>query len=124
MTWPVKELPQDEDKAPYTYSRTHPHHTFIFKEDGLINWKNDAANIERKIRAYNPWPIAWTYLKELQEAPYLAHGKIKFREHVNPGLSLKIINAHLTGNKLAIDSLQVEGKNIMTWEDFKNGYLA
>ncbi len=119
----IKPMPQNEDNATYTYSRTHPHHTFIFKEDGLINWKNDADSIERKIRALNPWPIAWTYLKDLQEASCLAHGKFKFREHVNPELTVKIYSAHLEKGKLYIDKLQVEGKKIMTWEEFENGYL-
>jgi methionyl-tRNA formyltransferase len=123
-TGSIKPIPQDEDKATYTFSRTHPHHTHIFKEDALINWKNEAWNIEQKIRALSPWPIAWTYLKELQDASCLAQGKLKFREHTNPELTVKIHSAHMDGNKLWLDKLQIEGKNIMTWEEFKNGYIA
>lgn len=119
----IRPMPQNEDNATYTYSRTHPHHTFIFKEDGLINWRNDVDSIERKIRAFNPWPIAWTYLKDLQEASCLAQGKLKFREHVDTELTVKIYSAYLEKGRLYIDSLQVEGKKIMTWEEFENGYL-
>jgi methionyl-tRNA formyltransferase len=32
----------------------------IRKQDGLINWQQDAATIERQIRAYNSWPVAFT----------------------------------------------------------------
>jgi len=120
----VKPMPQNEDNATYTFSRTHPHNTFIFKEDGLINWKNDPKNIHQKIRAFNPWPIAWTYLKDIQEAGCLIQGKIKFREHVDGELTVKIYSASLEKDKLSLEMLQVEGKKVMSWKEFENGYLA
>lgn len=36
----------------------------ILKADGRLNWINDSASLERKIRALNPWPGAWTELTE------------------------------------------------------------
>ena len=36
----------------------------INKEDALINWQNPAVAIDRQIRAFNPWPIAYTALGE------------------------------------------------------------
>ncbi len=120
----IKPMKQDEDKAVYTYSQTHPHNTYIFKEDGIINWKNDAASTEQKIRAFNPWPICWTYLKDLQDATNLAGGKIKLKQHINPQLTAKIYKAHLEDKKLGIDEIQVEGKKRMSWSEFKNGYLV
>lgn len=123
FTGSIKPISQDEEKATYTYSRTHPHHTHIFKEDGLINWKSDPVTIERKIRAFYPWPVCWTYLNELQGTNCLLYGKIKFREHVKKDLLVKIYKAHLDGNKIGIDKIQVEGKKIMSWEEFKNGFL-
>ena len=120
----IKPMPQNEDNATYTFSRTHPHNTFIFKEDGLINWKNDPKSIDQKIRAFNPWPIAWTYLKDIQEAGCLTRGKIKLREHIDGELTVKIYSAHLEKDKLSIDELQVEGKKIMSWKEFENGYVV
>ncbi|THB68721.1 MAG: methionyl-tRNA formyltransferase [Spirochaetaceae bacterium] len=35
----------------------------LSKEDGAINWKLPAIEIDRLIRAYNPWPGAFTSLK-------------------------------------------------------------
>ncbi len=35
----------------------------IRKEEALINWGESAENIERKIRAFNPFPIAYTTLR-------------------------------------------------------------
>lgn len=43
---------QDESKATYAPK--------IAKEDAKINWQQSAIEIDRAIRAYNPWPIAFT----------------------------------------------------------------
>lgn len=32
----------------------------VNKEDALINWQQTAIEIDRKVRAFNPWPIAYT----------------------------------------------------------------
>jgi methionyl-tRNA formyltransferase len=48
--------PQDESRA--TYAKK------INKEDGRIDWTQPAEHIERQIRAYNPWPGAYTFLDE------------------------------------------------------------
>ena len=46
---------QDEKKATYT--------KIIKKQDGLIDWKEPAKNIEAKIRAFVPWPGTYTFYK-------------------------------------------------------------
>ncbi len=51
----ITPTPQDHTKA--TYCAT------LKKEDGRIDWKKSAAEIERMVRAYNPWPGAWTIWK-------------------------------------------------------------
>lgn len=33
---------------------------FLKKEDGIIDWSETAEEIGRKVRAYNPWPLAST----------------------------------------------------------------
>jgi methionyl-tRNA formyltransferase len=38
-------------------------------------------------------------------------------------LRVKIYKATLENNELKIEQIQVEGKQIMDWESFKNGYL-
>jgi methionyl-tRNA formyltransferase len=45
---------QDDELATVTRELT--------KADGEIDWRNDAAAIERQIRAFQPWPTAWTML--------------------------------------------------------------
>ena len=50
------EVPQDPERA--TYARK------LTKSDGLIVWDSPVIEIERKIRAYNPWPGCHTFLPE------------------------------------------------------------
>ncbi len=50
----VIETPQDENLATHT--------TPIEKVHSLIDWSGDAIQIERMIRAYDPWPVARTTL--------------------------------------------------------------
>lgn len=52
----------------------------IKKEDGLIDWKNPSDRIYSQVRAFNPWPGAYTYisgkiLKIWDAVPVQASGK-------------------------------------------------
>lgn len=50
--------PEIQDEALVTHAKK------INKEDALINWELSATHIERMIRAFNPWPIAYTQVNE------------------------------------------------------------
>ena len=50
----LTRVPQDHDQATYAYK--------MQKTDGLIDWRLPAAVIERRIRAYDPWPGAFSFL--------------------------------------------------------------
>ncbi len=56
--WEAGEItPQEQDEALATYAPQ------IKKADALIDWQHEpAAGVCRKVRAYNPWPIAYSYL--------------------------------------------------------------
>ena len=113
---------QDEKQATYTISKTNPKHTFIFKEDALINWQNSPEEIERSIRAYNPWPISWTYLKDIEENHNLDE-EVILKNHIDKNLKVKIFSSELVNEKLRIKTLQIEGKGKITWKEFRNGYV-
>jgi len=49
---PPTPIPQREEDASYC----HP----LRKEEGLVDWGEPAVQIERKVRAYDPWPRAST----------------------------------------------------------------
>lgn len=48
----ITPIPQNDAKVTYSKKLT--------KDDGRINWSRPADEIERMIRAFNPWPGAWT----------------------------------------------------------------
>jgi methionyl-tRNA formyltransferase len=50
----AKSEPQSEDGVTYAAK--------IDKAEALIDWRRDALEIERKVRAFNPWPVAETRL--------------------------------------------------------------
>jgi len=47
-----------QDGAASTYA------AMLKKEDGIIDWARPAADIDRQIRALNPWPGVWTKTDE------------------------------------------------------------
>lgn len=49
----AKRIPQNHDEATYC--------TLIQKEMARIDWSQSAESIERLVRAYNPWPVAFTH---------------------------------------------------------------
>ena len=50
------EVPQDPAEATYVKK--------LKKSDGLIDWDLPVIEIERRIRAFNPWPGSFTFLPE------------------------------------------------------------
>lgn len=50
--------PETQNNALATYAGK------ILKEDARIRWQRSALEIDRQIRAFNPWPIAHAVLKE------------------------------------------------------------
>ena len=51
----IEALPQPSEGVTYAAK--------IDKAEGLIDWRRDALEIERQVRAFNPWPIAETRLE-------------------------------------------------------------
>ena len=50
----LKSTPQSEEGVTYAH--------MLRKEEGLIDWSKDACDIDRQIRALNPWPGTWCHL--------------------------------------------------------------
>jgi methionyl-tRNA formyltransferase len=95
----IKPQPQDHPKATYCKK--------ITKEDGLIDLnKESVAIIERKIRAFTPWPGAYTFIdgKRL----LITEAELKFCGISNiPQLKIKRVKP--------------EGKNEMNFADYLRG---
>jgi methionyl-tRNA formyltransferase len=117
----LKPIKQDESKATYCWQKE------ISKENAKIDWGSmDAEYIERMVRAFIPWPIAWT----------LWSGKrIKLFDvdlvsctHERKVGDLFINDEDLlfaTKEKdvcIKVNSLQIAGKKKMDAEEFVNGF--
>lgn len=117
----VAAAPQNHEAASYC--------TMMQKDSGLLYWQDDAVAIDRKIRAYTPWPGAFTYwgttkLSILHAHPYTGSAAEETPE--TPGLVLGIdrregILIQAGKGVLAVQVLQKETKKAMQWKDFLNG---
>ncbi len=112
--------PQNEADA--TFCR------LVRKRDGKIDWRLDAQIIERMIRAYDPWPGAYTSLRG-QMLHLLAGGLPEQPEpagELRHGLVLGADNRYgiLIGTGrgvLYVSRLQLQGKKALDWRSFLNG---
>ena len=96
------------------------------REDGLINWAFDAAQIERRVRGFQPWPNAHTIYNSRRLVIWRAGAVESERVAGSEG---EIVKAH--GDDLVVrcgdDTLlrlveiQPEGKRRMSVRDFLNG---
>jgi methionyl-tRNA formyltransferase len=94
----------------------------IKKEDGRIDWQKPAVEIERMIRAYIPWPNAYTFLDD--KMIKILAAKLT-EKNIKPG-EILIENNKLfvgTGEKsLKILKMKPENSKEITAIDFINGH--
>ncbi len=89
----------------------------VFKGSWKINFIKDyslvpnAYSLDCFIRAMDPSPIAWTYVK--------LGISLKPKKLIS---RLKILKAHIEESKLIPEEVQIEGKNPVSWDQFKKGY--
>lgn len=108
-------LPQDSSAATYAPK--------LEREHGRIDWTEPAGLIERKIRAFNPWPGAFTILRD--EAG--ADRKLKvFRASLAPDGKNDPENFVIaaTDGALRLEEVQLEGKRRMSAAEFLRGHSA
>ena len=99
----------------------------IVKEDGLTDWNMSAVEIDRRIRAYTPWPTVYTQFKE--KKLMLLEGDVFTKETDLSGEPGRVLGFDKsdgiliqTGNGvLAVRSLQLQSKKANDWKSFING---
>jgi len=124
-----------QEEAAATYCRT------IQKEDGVARWEESAEAIERKVRAFDPWPRVSTSLDgetllllkshvypDTLAAEYFRGGSRQERQGL-PGDVLAADRDHgllvRTGRGvLAVERLQLQFKKPLDWRSFLNGHPA
>lgn len=104
--------------------------TKLSKAEAKINWRDSAQQIEREIRAYNSWPVAYCQYEKNEKLSTMRVWQAVLVETnsavttIEPG-SVIAESSHgidvMTGDGvLRITRLQVEGKRQMSAADFLN----
>lgn len=106
---------------------TTPYAGMIKKEMGHIAWDEDAEMIERKIRAFSPWPSAYTMLDGRVLKIWSAHIEKPELQSEETGRIVRQ-DAHgfyiSTGRGiLCPDIVQIAGKKRMRAADFLRGHI-
>ncbi|MGP8308595.1 methionyl-tRNA formyltransferase [Vibrio sp. YIC-376] len=109
---PVK---QDDELANYAKK--------LSKEEARINWSDDAAHIERCVRAFNPWPMS--HFEAAENSIKVWQSRVSEQTSSKPAGT--IIQADKTGiyvatgnGVLVLEQLQVPGKKAMPVQDILN----
>lgn len=112
---------QNEEFSTITFSKTNPKHTFIFKEDAYSDFSEHERTLFRKIKAYNPWPILYTEIKNLLKINQFKDYILK--PEVDENLIVKVSDANFNNNHLQIVEITPTGKKKLNYKEFTNGYL-
>ncbi len=122
--------PQPQDEALSTYA------PMVRKADAVIDWTRPAAEIWRRVRAYNDWPVAFTTFRgeelRIWEAWPVAGGRGRDRDRVGTVLAPERLPPEAgaagdppivqTGNgRLALLRVQRAGKKALAGGDFLRG---
>ena len=123
----IEPKPQDHSKATYTKK--------LEKVDGQVDWDLPAHDLERRLRAFTPWPGLFTHwhgrtLKLISVTPVEAgHGGTGVPQ-VPVGLVVPLqendscVGVVTGGGVLALNIVQIEGKRPVSSEEFVRGYPA
>ncbi len=115
--------PQDEGLATHT--------RLVRKEDGLVDWTLPSESIDRMVRAYTPWPRAYTSfrgetLSILESAPASNVPDGSGAGDAVPGQVLRVdtslgILVQTGSGRLALRRLQLQSRKPLDWRSFLNG---
>ena len=116
--------------TPQPEKSTTQYASMIKKEDGRVDWSRSAGEIERLIRAMNPWPSAWTTLDGKTLKLWSAHVERTDLEGDADSIG-RIVREDArflyiqTGRGILVpDELQIEGRKRMPVKEFLKGYTV
>lgn len=100
----------------------------LSKDDGLIDWTRSAMELDRQIRALNPWPIARTSLPNKKSLAIWRAQVLPVAPSetapVEPGRVLKAKGRFIVGTGdgvLELLEVQAAGKRMLSAEEFLRG---
>lgn len=112
-------VPEKQEEECATYAAK------LDKAEGLIDWTLSAQQVHNKIRAFNPWPVAFAKLDE-QTIRIWQSEVLDATHNTTPGkiidLSKDGIDVACRDGILRILQLQLPGKKVMSISDIINGH--
>ena len=113
----IDPVPQDHSKATYAPP--------LKKEDGRVDWGKEAKEIDLQVRAFNPWPGAFTTWDDRLLKIY--HGGVR---EGKPGgkagtvvwVGSDFIEVGTGRDSFLIKEVQLEGKRRMSVREFLSGH--
>ena len=110
-------VPQPQDSSLATIFKT------IRKEEGLIDWTHPAIETERRVRAFNPWPSAFTFWNNLPlKVLYSKVAPAKIEGEPGRVVQWQDEIAVVTGEgALILREVQLAGKRAMSAREFARG---
>jgi len=113
----ITPRPQDDGKA--TYSK------ILAKEDGQIDWRCPAAELWRRVRAFQPWPGCYTtwrgkMLKIIEAVSLPGQGEVG-RVLETRGADSAPIGVQTGDGILGLVRVQLEGKRAVSAVEFARG---
>lgn len=128
----IKTLEQIETIQPREQNAVEASYApLLKKEEARINWSKSARFIFNQIRAYNPWPLAYTLIDNKRLKIYGGKvGAIRESPLQSPGTITNLSDEDIEvacgigangRSPLLITEVQPEGKNKMSAKDFLNG---
>jgi methionyl-tRNA formyltransferase len=112
----IRARPQDDTQA--TYCRP------LEKEDGLLEWSQPAALLDRQVRACDPWPGAYTTWQGRRLRVLRARPRSDWQSQGSPGQVIELGSgvAVVTGQGvLELCQVQLAGKKPMAASAFVRG---
>jgi methionyl-tRNA formyltransferase len=112
-------VPQAQDNARATYAAK------LKKEEARLDWNTDAELLARRIRAFNPWPVAHTTLAGQTLRLWHAYAEARAPSGYPPGTVLTAdadgVRVRCATGVLRITRLQLEGGKVLEAHAFLNG---
>ena len=110
--------PRKQDAAGVTYAEK------LHKEEARLDWRRSAVELDRAVRGYNPWPVAYTGYKSQPLRIWRAE-PLATKSSAAPGTVLAAgregIQVATGDGVLRVLELQAAGGRVQSASDFANG---